>query len=552
MDLLTDILASLALRDYLVLFLIIALGMAVGNITIKGFNFDVSAVIFVAILVGWAFNAAGVPFSMPKIVENIGLILFIYTIGIQAGPSFFDAFRSQGKKLVCLTLLIIAVGGIVTMACEYFSGVDMVMGVGLFNGAMTSTPGLAAAIESASRVGGVDPADASIGYGIAYPFGVIGVVLFVKLSYKLFGIDIKKEEEKYRNEITANAPQLIGRNFIVTNENVDGKNLKQLKLRFMTKANVSRIVRKDGQMIAPEADEKLYLGDMIRAVGTEDALERMEVLVGKRTDAEVPSSGMVEVRWYLVTNKPIVGKAIIELNLMENFKATAVRIRRSGIEIAPHPSTQLRYGDKILVSSSKGNVKGLSDLFGDSMKQLSSTSFMPIALGIILGVLVGSISIPLFGMDFSLGLTGGTLLTALFLSYKGKTGPVIWAINGQANALLRQLGLLMFLTPVGIKAGENLVETLEGYGLGLFGIGMLITLTPMIIATLIGYFMMKINFLTLMGTLTGGMTSTPGLSSVDSLTETDAPQVAYAAVYPFALVAIIIMSQILVIVPQYF
>ena len=158
------------------------------------------------------------------------------------------------------------------MACEYFSGVDMVMGVGLFNGAMTSTPGLAAAIESASRVGGVDPADASIGYGIAYPFGVIGVVLFVKLSYKLFGIDIKKEEEKYRNEITANAPQLIGRNFIVTNENVDGKNLKQLKLRFMTKANVSRIVRKDGQMIAPEADEKLYLGDMIRAVGTEDAL----------------------------------------------------------------------------------------------------------------------------------------------------------------------------------------------------------------------------------------------------------------------------------------
>lgn len=552
MDLLTDIMASLALKDYLVLFLIIALGMAAGNITIKGFNFDVSAVIFVAILVGWAFNAAGVPFSMPKIVENIGLILFIYTIGIQAGPSFFDAFRSQGKKLVGLTLLIITVGGIVTMTCEYFSGVDMVMGVGLFNGAMTSTPGLAAAIESASGVGGVDPADASIGYGIAYPFGVIGVVLFVKLSYKLFRIDIKKEEEKYRNEITANAPQLIGRNFIVTNENVDGKNLKQLKLRFMTKANVSRIVRKDGQMIAPESDEKLYMGDMIRAVGTEDALERMEVLVGKRTDAEIPSSGMVEVRWYLVTNKPIVGKAIVELNLMENFKATAVRIRRSGIEIAPHPSTQLRYGDKILVSSSKGNVKGLSDLFGDSMKQLSSTSFMPIALGIILGVLVGSISLPLFGMDFSLGLTGGTLLTALFLSYKGKTGPVIWAINGHSNALLRQLGLLMFLTPVGIKAGENIVETLEGYGLGLFGIGMLITMIPMIIATLIGYFMMKINFLTLMGTLTGGMTSTPGLSSVDSLTETDAPQVAYAAVYPFALVAIIIMSQILVIVPQYF
>ena len=320
----------------------------------------------------------------------------------------------------------------------------------------------------------------------------------------------------------------------------------------MTKANVSRILRKDGTMVIPEPDVKLYLGDIIRAVGTLNSIERMEVLVGKKTDVEIPSSGQIEVRWYLITEKGIVGKAIEELNLMENFKATVVRIRRAGIEIAPHPSTHLRYGDKVLVSSSKGNVKGVADLFGDSIKQLSATSFMPISLGIIIGVIIGSISIPFFGMDFSLGLTGGTLLTALFLSYKGKTGPVIWAISGQSNLLLRQLGLLMFLTPVGLKAGTNIVEALSNYGFGLFAIGIAITLIPMILATLLGYFAMKINFLTLMGALTGGMTSTPGLSSTDSLTETDAPQVAYAAVYPFALVALIIMSQLLVILPKYF
>ena len=188
---LQDLLTTISLKDYLVLFLVIALGMAAGNISIKGFSFDVSAVIFVAIFLGWAFNALGVPFSMPKIVENIGLILFIYTIGIQAGPSFFEAFKSQGKKLIFLTLIIIAIGGIVTLTCEYFFGIDMVIGVGLFNGAMTSTPGLAAAIESASRVPGLDPANASIGYGIAYPFGVVGVVLFIKLAYKLFNVNIK-------------------------------------------------------------------------------------------------------------------------------------------------------------------------------------------------------------------------------------------------------------------------------------------------------------------------------------------------------------------------
>ncbi|MBQ2422026.1 MAG: transporter, partial [Flavobacteriales bacterium] len=248
-------------------------------------------------------------------------------------------------------------------------------------------------------------------------------------------------------------------------------------------------------------------------------------------------------------NKAIVGKSIIELNMMETYRATIIRVRRAGVDITPHPSTRLRYGDKVLVSSSQGNVKGVSDLLGDSMKQLTSTSFLPISLGIILGVVVGMLAIPMGSMDFSLGLTGGVLLTSLLLSYKGKTGPIIWAIPSLSNSLLRQLGLLMFLTPVGLRAGSNIISVFQTYGIELFIIGALITIIPMVIATAIGYYVMKINFFTLMGAITGGMTSTPGLSSAESLTESGAPQVAYATVYPFALVVIIIMSQILVALP---
>lgn len=544
-----DFLSMIALKDYLVLFLVIALGMAAGNITIKGFSFDVSAVIFVAIFIGWAMDACGVTFSMPAIVENIGLILFIYTIGIQAGPSFFEAFRREGKRLITLTVIIISIAAIATLCAEYLLGIDSVISVGLLNGALTSTPGLAAAIEAASGIEGINAADASIGYGIAYPFGVIGVVLFVKVAHKLFRINLTEEDRRYREALNSSIVPLIGQNFIVSNANIYGKTLGELRVRFMTKANISRVLRADGTLVVPSPDVRLYKGDVIRAVGTPDAMERVKMLIGSPSDIEIPRSGQIEVRWYLTTNKAIVGKSIIELNMMETYRATIIRVRRAGVDITPHPSTRLRYGDKVLVSSSQGNVKGVSDLLGDSMKQLTSTSFLPISLGIILGVVVGMLAIPMGSMDFSLGLTGGVLLTSLLLSYKGKTGPIIWAIPSLSNSLLRQLGLLMFLTPVGLRAGSNIISVFQTYGIELFIIGALITIIPMVIATAIGYYVMKINFFTLMGAITGGMTSTPGLSSAESLTESGAPQVAYATVYPFALVVIIIMSQILVALP---
>ena len=241
-----------------------------------------------------------------------------------------------------------------------------------------------------------------------------------------------------------------------------------------------------------------------------------------------------------------VNKSLKELNVKRNFKATVTRVRRAGIDLSARPTLKLRYGDRLLISSSKGNVAALSHILGDSMKEVETTSFLPVALGCVVGLLLGAIEIPLpGGSSFSLGITGGVLIAALVLSRIGKTGPIIWNLPVVGNQILRQFGLLLFLTPVGLAAGSKIAPTINEYGLNLFGIGAIITLLPMIIVVIIGRLIFKVNFLSLLGALTGGMTSTPGLTAVDSMTSTEGPQVAYATVYPFALVTIIICAQIL-------
>ena len=530
---------ELLTQDYFVLFLVIGLGIAIGKIKIKGIYFDLSAVIFVALFFGYLYNLYEVEFNLPPVIQNIGLVLFIYTIGMQAGPTFFTSFREEGSKLMLLAGVTVISGAIVAIAVSYIYGVDMKMMTGLLTGALTSTPGLAAAIQSSHS-----PL-ASIGYGIAYPFGVLGVILFVKLSPKVFRVSIKNEEDRFKRKAIAYTPTILNRNFIISNENINGKTLKELNIRFMTKANISRIMKPNHNSIVPTPETILKTGDMVKAVGTENALKRIEVLLGHPTDKKIPRSGSYDIKWYVVSNKGVVNKTLQELNLLDNYLATVTRIRRSSIDLSPRPSTRMRYGDKLLVSCSKGNVHAVTRLFGDSLKRVGETSFLPVAFGIVIGIILGSINIPIGQLNFNLGLTGGVLLTALFLSWKGKTGPVIWNLSGPANQVLRHFGLLLFLTPVGIKAGESLTIAIEMHGYILFVYGALITLVPMFTTVIIGRYILKLNLLSILGALAGGMTSTPGLSSTDSMTESNAPQIAYATVYPFALVLIIVIAEIM-------
>ncbi len=267
------------LNPYVAFFLIIAIGIAIGNISIKGISLDSSAVIFVA----FVFGHFGV--KMPNIVQKIGLIFFIYSVGIQAGPGFFESFKKHGVSLITLAAITIITAAILTVTFSMGLGIPIDIAVGLFTGALTSTPGLAAAIESTHST------VSSIGYGLAYPFGVLGVILFIKIANKLFNIDIQKEEIDYMNEISSDFPKIINRNFVIENPNIFNKSIGELKIRSMTKTNISRVMQ-DGNTFTPNSSTILHKGNVIKAVGTEEDLQKIKLLIGNETDEKIPDENV--------------------------------------------------------------------------------------------------------------------------------------------------------------------------------------------------------------------------------------------------------------------
>ena len=519
-------------NEYVAFFAIVAIGILLGKVKVKGISLDVSAIIFVALV----FGHFGI--DIPDIFQKIGLIFFIYSVGIQAGPGFFDSFKKDGIKLISIAGISVLSGALTTVLLAYLFDVDFKLAVGLFTGALTSTPGLAAAIESTKST------LASIGYGIAYPFGVLAVIIFVKISPRLFKVSIAHEEKKYDEEVKADFPNITHRNYIVENKNVFGKTLGELKVRTMTKTNISRILH-EGKASTPTAKTPLHKGDILKAVGTESDLEKVKILIGKEVEKEIPLSSRYVIRSVLVTNEKIINKSLAEIGLFEQYNATATAIRRSGIDIPPDASSKLRYGDKVTIACGDQSITNVKKLLGDSKRKYSDIDFLSISIGIIVGVLLGKFSIPIFGFDFSLGLTGGVLLAAIILSRIGKTGTIVWNVSGTSNQLLRKLGLIFFLVAVGTDAGGNLMETLSNGGLTFLLVGAAVTIIPMILTIAVGLYLLKINFLVLIGALTGAMTSTPALSAIEPMTDSNGPKIAYASVYPFALVLLILCSQIM-------
>ncbi|MEN8115782.1 MAG: TrkA C-terminal domain-containing protein [Bacteroidota bacterium] len=521
-------------NSYFALFLIVALGFILGKIKIFGLSLDVSAVIFVALI----FGHYGV--IIPKDFQNLGLVLFIFTIGIQAGPGFFESFKKEGRQLALFATLLIFIAGFISFLIVFLFNIDKNIVVGLFTGALTSTPGLAAAIDYSNS-----PL-ASIGYGVGYPFGVIGVILFIRFLPKIINVSLKKSEEEYNSRLKNQYPEVLKRNFIVENENVFGKTIGELRIRFMTKAVVSRIVH-NGTAITPSPETVLHKGDLIKAVGTNEALKNIELLIGTNTDEEIPLDSKYDVRSVLVTNKEVVNKTIGQINLLHTYNATITRIRRSGINISPSPNSKIQFGDKLVIASSKANMEIVSNVFGNDQKRLSDTDILPIALGIILGILAGKVNITLGSFSFTPGLTGGVLIVALVLSRIGKTGPVLWTMTGAANQLIRQFGLVFFLAAVGTEAGAKIVETFNRYGIELFFYGVAITILPMLLASIAGKWLFEMNVLSLIGAISGSMTSSPGLAAADSMTETNAHSIAYATVYPVAMVLLIVFVQLIIL-----
>lgn len=518
------------------LLIIITFGIILGKIKIAGLSLDISGVLFISLILGH-FG-----FRLPKEFLSFGLVLFVFTVGMQSGPGFFDSFKHNGRKFIILAFVIISITALCSFIIKKITGIDEGLNVGIFAGALTSSPGLAAATDASKS-----PL-VSIAYGIAYPIGLISVILAINIIPKILKIDFKKEEKDYLDSVKDDYPDIHGKTFKISNPNINGKQLQEINLRNLTNCTASRVMH-EGNAITPTTDTVLYSDDYVRLVGSDDDLKKAELIFGEPVEIEIPLSKEYDIRWIFVTNKKIINKSFRSVGLSRTYNTSIVKVRRSGINLNPTPTTLFKFGDKVLIAGTKEGVHKASVLIGDNQKKLSETDLLAIFLGILIGILVGKIEIPIFGLfNFKLGNTGGALLAGLIFSKIHKTGPIIWTMSSAANQLLRKIGLILFLSVIGTTAGEHLMETVHSQGIMLLWISIVITFVPIILGIFIGKYIMKLNFLTLLGLITGIMTSTPGLGAVQSKSDSNAGPVAYATVYPFALVLVIIFSQLLVLI----
>ncbi|MCS6993611.1 MAG: hypothetical protein NZP74_07235 [Anaerolineales bacterium] len=527
-------------EEIFVLFAILTLGAWLGHLSWRGISLGAAGVLFVAL----AFGHFG--YSVPKEIRDFGLLLFVYSVGLSAGPSFFRTFRKRGMQFVVIALVTVGVGALVTVLLAWLLNLPPALAVGLYTGALTCTPALAAALDALNRVLPESAALASVGYGIAYPYSMIGIVLLVQFLPKLLKRDVRAEEARHLAEKSAESPALQARQFRVSNPNINGLTVAQINPRRLAQVNISR-VKRNGQVHAAMPETVLHLGDVVMAVGTQESLEKLRLLIGEETEERMDlNAGVVSVD-VEVLEEALTGKTLAEMKVWEQFTVVITRIRRQGLEIVPHGNVTLERGDGIRIVGEKSAVEAFARLAQGSPRKAMETSMVPYLIGLLTGVFVGLIPLPLGeGVYVKLGMAGGVFLVSLLIGHFGKIGPFRLYVPPAARNLTRELGLMLFLAGAGAGAGAHLLDVLSERGWLLLLAGAAITT----LSGLAGLFVMvqgyRLNLLSVMGALTASMTNPPALAAANNQTETDLPSIAYASAYPVALIFKILLAQALV------
>jgi putative transport protein len=546
-----DSLISLLAENQLVLlFTVIGLGYLLGSIRILGFSLGVAAVLFVGIAAG----ALDRRLSLPEPIYIIGLVLFVYAVGLQSGPGYFASFKKRGFKINLVAATLIEGGAVIAVVLWKILHVSAPNIVGLFCGALTNTPALAATVEAVKGMSvGLAPdvrnlylESPVVTYSLAYPFGVFGVILWFYVFTRLFKVDFAKEEAERLKE--GGTDVILSRTFKITNPAVDGKTV-EVALKYIPNPGfvLSRI--KKGVAISVVLPETvLSMGDQVVAVGNTAAIERARILFGEECAHHLPEyiSG-ITYRRIFVSSKEAVGKTIEEVQLAKEYEATITRLRRGDVDFVPSPDTVLELGDQIRVVSKRDNLDRITQFFGDSLKSISETDFLSVSLGIVLGVLVGMFPFPLpNGTSFKLGFAGGPLIVALVLGRLQRTGPITWGLPFNANLVLRQIGLVFFLAAIGTRAGGSFGATLQGGGLTLIAAGALITTGVTVATMIVGYKYLKLPMSAVMGMMSGMQTQPACLAYANQQAQNELPNLWYATVYPVSMVTKIILAQIIV------
>ncbi len=543
-----DALIRLLLENpLLLLFLVSAIGYVFGRIKIRGSSLGVAAVLFVGI----AFGALHPDLKLPEIVYLLGLVLFVYTIGLSSGPGFFASFRRKGLRdnLFVLGMLMLVVGfALITHRILHLRPAQT---AGMFAGSLTNTPALASALDylkSYAPKAGLEHllAEPVIAYSLTYPMGVVGMILAIYVTQRRWKTNYAQEAGSLR-ELGATHVKLQNRTIRITHAEVAHDAIHNLIERHAWDVVFGRMKR-NNQLSLATGEEHFQTGDLVSVVGAREELERVTAHLGEVSDEKIDlDRSKLDYRRIFVSNPKIAGQRLRDLNLPQQFGLVITRVRRGDIEFLPHGDTVLELGDRIRVLTRSDRMEAVSAFFGDSYRAVSEIDVLTFGLGLALGLLVGLVPIPLTGgVVIKLGLAGGPLIVAMLLGTLGRTGPLVWSLPYSANMTLRQVGLIFFLAGVGTRAGYAFVTTFtEGSGLAIFAAGALITCASALLMLWIGHRLLKIPMSLLIGMLAGLQTQPAVLGFALEQTHNDLPNLGYATVYPVATISKIIFAQTL-------
>lgn len=541
---------SAVAHDLLVLSLVILSGIGLGNLRVVGVRLGVAGVLFTGLAAAhFGLRPAA---EVTHFLKDFGLVLFVFALGMQMGPGFFASLRQQGRVLNGYAFALVAGGALVAVLGGWMLGMSPPAISGLFAGATTNTPALGAA-QQALLSAHADPAHVTLpalSYAATYPLAIVGIILSLIILRVFFKVDVTAEAELFRQEQGAGIQALQRMNVCVGNTNLDGIAIADVPGVHETGVVISRYrAASGGEVKAATPETKLHLGDVILAVGTQAHLEQFRLVIGNVSEENLMKApGSVTYRRVVLTNKRMLGKTVRELGLEHLHGVTVTRVSRGDLIFTALPDLRLQFGDMLQLVGDEESLNTATNALGNAVHMLQETKFAAIFAGILLGVLLGLYPFRIEGLPapVRLGLAGGPLVMAILLSHLGRLGPLVMHMPINANRALRELGIILFLANVGLLSGEKFMTTVFSMqGLQWVLLGLVVTMLPLLAVGFVARKWHRMNFMSLCGLLSGGMTDPPALAFATSMARCDSPAIAYAAVYPLTMLLRIVAAQII-------
>ena len=530
--------------------LVITLGILLGKIKIKGVSLGITWILFVGIIA--SHFGMTVDSEVRNFVQEFGLILFVFSIGLQVGPGFFSAFKHGGVTLVGCATAIVLLGVLAAYIIHVATGTPIPTMVGILSGAVTNTPGLGAAQQAYVDASGINDPSIALGYAVAYPLGVVGIILSMIFIRYALRVDFRKEDEGLAE--LANEQKLAEKVSVeFTNQIIEGRSIEYVRDLVNRQFVISRVMHPDGSITMADADTKIHLGDRLWVICQAEDVEAVVAFLGHRvelTDEDwgnnTPNAELISRR-ILITKSSINGKKFSDLRLRTKYGINITRVNRAGMDLIPYQGLELQVGDRVMVVGPAEGVAKVADVLGNSLKKLDHPNLITIFVGIALGVLLGSIPLLNVPQPVKLGLAGGPLIVAILIGRFGTHFHLVTYTTASANLMLREIGIALFLAAVGIGAGDGFVDAIVNGGYRWIGYGVIITVVPILIVAIVARLWLKMNYYTLMGLIAGSTTDPPALAYANATAGNDMPAVGYSTVYPMVMFLRLLSAQIFIL-----